>query len=127
MGIAEERWIKVNAEDIATHDGVVDDGGAKEWDMRMILPRTTRRQTMATLTIDRRGRFFTSQRSWTFPRKIRLSPLDRADDVATASPPSFDNDDGLYKPVSRAGEDGYLALQRPETFDTDVDPTFDAA
>ena len=48
----------------------------------------------------------------------------RADDVATASSPSFDDD---YERVSCAGEDGDSVLRCPVTFDADVDPTFDAA
>ena len=40
---------------------------------------------------------------------------------------SFNNDDGLYKPVSSAGDDGYSVLRRPVTFDADVEPMFHTA
>ena len=82
---------------------------------------------MAVLTINRRGGFSTSRGLWTLPRRMRLSPLDRADNVATTSSPSFNNHNGSYERVSRVGEDGYLVMRRPVMFDADVDPTFDAA
>ena len=37
------------------------------------------------------------------------------------------NDNGLYKPVLSAGDNGYSVLRRPVTFDADIDPKFDAA
>ena len=53
-----------------------------------------------------------------------LSPFERADDVATSSFPSLDND---YEHFFHSGKDEYSVLRRPVTFDADVDPTFDAA
>ena len=50
--------------------------------------------------------------------------MDRADNVATVSSSSFDNN---YERVFRAGDDGDSVLRRPVTFDADVDQTFDMA
>ena len=75
---------------------------------------------MAALVINRRSGLSTLQGSGTLPRRTGSSLLERLDDVATASSPSFDND---YKRVSCAGEDGDSVIRYSVTFDPNVDPT----
>ena len=72
---------------------------------------------MAALTINKRGGFSTLRGLWTLP-------LDQEDDVASASSPSFNDDDGSYDWASCAGEDKYSVLLRPVSFNANVDPAF---
>ena len=58
------------------------------------------------------------------PRRTGSSPLEQADDVATTSSPTFDND---YKRVSCAGKDGDSVIWYSVTFEANVDPTFNTA
>ena len=50
--------------------------------------------------------------------------MERVDDRATASSPSFDNN---YKRVSCVGEDRNLVIRYSVMFDPDVNPTFNTA
>ena len=61
------------------------------------------------------------------PRGVRASPFDQTDIVAKASPPPFNDDDGLDKWVSCADKHKYSVRLRQVTFDANIDPTFDAA
>ena len=54
------------------------------------------------------------------PRRMNLSPLDQADNVATTSSPSFNDN---HERVSCAGEDGDSVIRYSVTFDPNVDPT----
>ena len=83
------------AGDIATHDGSAGDGGAGHWAPWTISPRMMGRRTMTALTIHQRGGLSTSRGLWTLPRGMRSSPLDQADDVATTSSLSFNDDNVL--------------------------------
>ena len=105
MGVAEGRRRMGAAEDIAAHNGAANASGARSWAPRTISPRTMERWTMAALMIDRQGGFSTSQGLRTLPHGMRVLPLDQADNVANASSPSSNGDNGSYERVSSTGED----------------------
>ena len=52
--------------------------------------------------------------------------LDQADDIVTASLPSFNNNNWLYTRVSYGVKHGYSVLRHLVTFDANVNLTFEA-